>query len=187
MPIALCYEDRGAGRLQLLALGLETERPQLLYFEFGFHAPDGSHDMSNKDRRPSSTSHAAEHALYQQRAAGPPPVPASVRLRAQDLVYWRLITAHEERVHWGESHLHVAAQLARVMTDIDHEQRLLDDEGFVSRARGRPVVNPRAVLIDRLIALQLRLLRRLGIIGWRRHKRIHVLDEIPAGGLINTL
>lgn len=130
--------------------------------------------MSNQDRRPSSTSHMAEHAAILNRAAGPSTVPPSIKLRPQDKIYWDILTMDDARVHWREHHLHLAGQCARAMADLDREQDLLDIEGYVSRARGRPISNPRAANVDRLMALELRLLRQLGIVGWRVGRRVRV-------------
>lgn len=75
--------------------------------------------------------------------------PSNVPLDDCDLPFFVNILAEFARSEWSAHQLELAAMLARTMADLEEEQRLLRDEGSVSRTdKGTPVPNPRKTLIQ---------------------------------------
>jgi hypothetical protein len=71
--------------------------------------------------------------------------PSHVPLDDMDWPYWHSVVAEFARAEWTEHQLELAAMLARMMANLEAEQRALRAEGYVSHSeRGTPVVNPRA-------------------------------------------
>lgn len=77
--------------------------------------------------------------------------------------FYRAVLA--SRDEWNDVDLVVAAQLARSQRDIEVESRKLQREGMVVVIRGKPRVSPRFKRVDRLIKLEMALMRTLGIGG----------------------
>ena len=75
--------------------------------------------------------------------------PSNVPLQAQDLPFFASVIAEFARSEWTAHQLELAAMLARIMSDLEGEQRLMRAEGTVlSSERGTPVVNPRKTVIQ---------------------------------------
>ena len=69
------------------------------------------------------------------------------------------------RSEWSAHQLELAAMLARTMTDLEREQRILRTEGsVVFSERGTPVVNPRKTVVQMLAA---------SILSFRRSLALH--------------
>lgn len=103
-------------------------------------------------RLPSDTATAAIAAMTNAAKPLPNP-PKHVRIRAKDAPFWVNIVSSRLRDDWSEADLIVAAQLARAQADIEAQQTLLDDEGFVimnNREDGNPIPNPRAQIVEQL-------------------------------------
>lgn len=82
-------------------------------------------------------------------ASRPIDVPSNVPLEDKDKPFFANILAEFARSEWTAHQLELAAMLARTMADLEYEQRLLREEGSVSRSeRGTPVPNPRKTLIQ---------------------------------------
>lgn len=69
------------------------------------------------------------------------------------------------RSEWTAHQLELAAMLARTMTDLEREQRVLRTEGSVAFSeRGTPVVNPRKTVVQMLAS---------SILSFRRSLALH--------------
>ena len=90
-----------------------------------------------------------------------PKPPAHCTLRAADMPNWRAVLMSRALDEWTAADLVVAAQLARVMSDIEAETRLLQTEGTIVAG----TVNPRAAIVDRLSKRQLAYMRSLRMGG----------------------
>lgn len=108
----------------------------------------------------SDSATAAIHAASNV-TKGLPAIPEHVRLRPVDLPFWRGVLRSRALDEWTEADLVVAAQLARVQSDIEHEARLLDEEGTVAAGK----VNPRASVLEAMIRREQALLRSLRMGG----------------------
>lgn len=76
-------------------------------------------------------------------------VPPHIKLRKQDLPFWKAII--DARLQWTSVDLAHAANLARCQADIEENQEKLDKEGSVIKnARGTPVMNPRFTILEQL-------------------------------------
>lgn len=90
--------------------------------------------------------------------------PPHVPLTDDDRPFWASVIAEFARSEWTAHQLELAAMLARTMTDLDREQRLLREEGSVSMTdRGTPVVNPRKAIIQMHAATILSFRRSLSL------------------------
>ena len=70
--------------------------------------------------------------------------PAHVPLDKCDQPFWQSVIAEFARSEWTQHQLELAAMLARDMSNLERNQRLLRSEGEVLKTeRGTPVVNPR--------------------------------------------
>ncbi len=121
-----------------------------------------------KPRRKPATSIEGTISLIEQAAKGPHKPPAHVRMRDVDMPFWAGIMNARARDDWSKCDLVVAAQLARTQADIERESELLDTEGTTSANRaGETVINPRVVVVERMAAREMALLRtlRLGGLG----------------------
>lgn len=75
--------------------------------------------------------------------------PAHIQLLERDLPFWNDII--NARAEWTNVDLVHAANLARCQSDIEHNQKLLRDEGEVLKnERGTPVMNPRFTILEQL-------------------------------------
>ena len=92
-----------------------------------------------------------------------PPVkaPEHVHLRPQDQPFWLAVVGARARDEWCVFDLTIAAHLARTMSDVEQEAKLLDAEGLISDGR----VNPRATVLDLLSKRQMALARSLRLCG----------------------
>ena len=98
-------------------------------------------------------------------AKGLPNPPSNVHLRSEDLPFWRAILRARGKDEWGKTDLVVAAQLARVQTDIEREEGVLAAEGnVVQNARGS-AINPRLMVVEMLMKREMALMRTLRLAG----------------------
>ena len=118
-------------------------------------------------RTPITTAASAARTMGLVLANAPIEPPPEVQLRhEQDRAFWRMIIRARSRDEWGLHDLVLAGQLARVMADIESEQKALDQESYVLQTdKGWPHGNPRAVGINTLSQRQLRLMTALRITG----------------------
>jgi hypothetical protein len=111
-------------------------------------------------------------------AKGPISCPAHVRLRAEDEPFWLGIIASRARDEWVGADLVVAAQLARVQRDIEVESAALEAEGSVlENARGTPVMNPRATVLEALARREMAFMRTLRMGGAAAGPARHVVER----------
>lgn len=93
-------------------------------------------------------------------------VPAHVKLRDGDKVFWDGVVRARARDEWTETDLVVAGQLARCLHDIENEQAALDIEGTVIKNdKGSPVVNPRVSVLEQFARREMALMRTLRMGG----------------------
>ena len=93
-------------------------------------------------------------------------VPAHVKLRDGDEVFWDGVVRARARDEWTETDLVVAAQLARCLHDIEKEQSLMDSEGTViANDKGTMVVNPRVSILEQFARREMALMRTLRMGG----------------------
>ncbi len=93
-------------------------------------------------------------------------VPAHVKLRAGDAVFWDGVVRARARDEWTETDLVVAAQLARCLHDIENEQLALDGEGTVIKNdKGTMVLNPRVSVLEQFARREMALMRTLRMGG----------------------
>lgn len=92
--------------------------------------------------------------------------PAHLRQRPCDTPFFDDILRARTRDEWTPTDLVVAAQLARVQSDIEREAEMLEAESTVLiNERGTPVANPRVTVLERFAARQMALLRALSLAG----------------------
>jgi hypothetical protein len=91
-----------------------------------------------------------------------PVLPAHLDLTEDAWPFWRSVIDALPRASWNEQRLHLAYEVAGVMADIKAKRTSLDRSPFRA-ALGRWSADQRRVDLQRLIPLQLRLLRALGI------------------------
>jgi conjugal transfer/entry exclusion protein len=97
-------------------------------------------------------------------AAGLPAPPACVRLRPDDVQFYESIVRARARSDWSESHLILAAQLARTMNNIEQEEIKLENEGSVrENDKGTLVANQRVNFLAQLKQSQLATIRALAL------------------------
>jgi hypothetical protein len=99
-------------------------------------------------------------------AKGDIPVPAHVKLRKGDEVFWQGVVRARARDEWTDADLVVAGQLARCQADIEREQQDLDSEGtVVKNDRGTMVLNPRVSVLEQFARREMALMRTLRMGG----------------------
>ena len=120
--------------------------------------------MATKRNRADSASSAVKAML--NAAKDTIQVPAHVKLRDGDMVFWDGVVRARARDEWTETDLVVAGQLARCLRDIEEEQQALDDEGTVIKNdKGTPVVNPRVSVLEQFARREMALMRTLRMGG----------------------
>lgn len=93
-------------------------------------------------------------------------VPAHIKLRDGDLVFWGGVVRARARDEWTETDLVVAGQLARCLRDIEVEQSALDIEGTVTvNDKGTKIVNPRVSVLEQFARREMALMRTLRMGG----------------------
>ena len=93
-------------------------------------------------------------------------VPAHVKLRDGDEVFWEGVVRARARDEWTETDLVVAGQLARCLHDIEKEQVKLDEEGtVVKNDKGTLVANPRVSVLEQFARREMALMRTLRMGG----------------------
>jgi hypothetical protein len=93
-------------------------------------------------------------------------VPAHVKLRDGDQVFWDGVVRARARDEWTETDLVVAGQLARCLHDVEKEQVALDNEGTViTNDKGTQVVNPRVSVLEQFARREMALMRTLRMGG----------------------
>ena len=93
-------------------------------------------------------------------------VPAHVKLRPGDEVFWEGVVRARARDEWTETDLVVAGQLARCLHDIEKEQVQLDVEGtVVKNDKGTLVANPRVSVLEQFARREMALMRTLPMGG----------------------
>lgn len=120
--------------------------------------------MATKRNRADSASSAVKAML--NAAKDTIQVPAHVKLRDGDMVFWDGVVRARARDEWTETDLVVAGQLARCLHDIEDEQAALDIEGTVIKNdKGTPVVNPRVSVLEQFARREMALMRTLRMGG----------------------
>lgn len=120
--------------------------------------------MATKRNRADSASSAVKAMLNAAKDAIQ--VPAHVKLRDGDMVFWEGVVRARARDEWTETDLVVAGQLARCLHDIEDEQAALDIEGTVIKNdKGTPVVNPRVSVLEQFARREMALMRTLRMGG----------------------
>lgn len=117
--------------------------------------------MSN--RRPRSDSILQQKQAFSKAAESVAP-PETVRLRKGDRPFFDQIVAARARGGWDEPELHLVANLARCLADIERISSELAEEGdTMCTKRGTPVVNPKHFLLETLSRRAVALTRLLQI------------------------
>ena len=120
--------------------------------------------MATKRNRADSAASAVKAMV--NAAQGTIQVPAHVKLRPGDEVFWEGVVRARARDEWTETDLVVAGQLARCLHDIEDEQTALDTEGTVIKNdKGTPVVNPRVSVLEQFARREMALMRTLRMGG----------------------
>ena len=120
--------------------------------------------MATKRNRADSASSAVKAMI--NAAKDTIQVPAHVKLRDGDMVFWDGVVRARARDEWTETDLVVAGQLARCLRDIEEEQAALDAEGTVIKNdKGTPVVNPRVSVLEQFARREMALMRTLRMGG----------------------
>lgn len=90
--------------------------------------------------------------------------PSTVPLEDCDMPFFANVIEEFARSEWTAHQLEIAAMLARTMSDLEKEQRLMREEGTVSKSdRGTPVINPRKTAIQMHAGNILSFRRSLGL------------------------
>jgi hypothetical protein len=90
--------------------------------------------------------------------------PGTVPLEDCDMPFFANVIEEFARSEWTAHQLEIAAMLARTMSDLEKEQRLMREEGSVSKSdRGTPVINPRKTAIQMHAGNILSFRRSLGL------------------------
>jgi hypothetical protein len=121
--------------------------------------------MAKVDRDQPVSTAAGNVAVMRDVLVGPPQVPDHIKLRDCDRPYWDAVLRARALDEWGKVELALAAQLARVMADIDAEQERMAEESAVLQSKGWPCVNPRLTAITNLTGRQIKLMSALRITG----------------------
>lgn len=120
--------------------------------------------MTKAIRKPRSDS-ISEMTRIMQGAAIEVAPPAHVPLKANHWPFWHSVVAEFARADWTEHQLELAAMLARCMAQVEEQQRLLEDEGFLvdKGEQGVKVENARARSVQTLMGQILSLRRSLAL------------------------
>jgi hypothetical protein len=90
--------------------------------------------------------------------------PSHVPLDDDDMPFFRNIVLEFAKSQWSAHQLELAAMLARMMNDLDSEQRKLRKEGTVMfTEKGTPVVSPRKTVVQMLSGSILSMRRSLAL------------------------
>lgn len=91
-------------------------------------------------------------------------LPPHIDLDKEDMVFFNNVIAEFAKAEWTDHQLEIAAMLARVMADLDREQRALRKEGYIAvRENGTTVENPRSRVTKSLTGDILSLRRSLSL------------------------
>ena len=113
-------------------------------------------------KRIDSVEAAVEAAQAAQRQISPP---SNVPLLEADLPFFASVIDEFARSEWTAHQLELAAMLARTMSDLEQDQRLMRIEGPVlATEKGTPVVNPRKTVIQMNASI---------ILSYRRSLQLH--------------
>ena len=119
--------------------------------------------------------------------------PAHLPLEIDDMPFWNSVLGEFARSEWTAHQLELAAMLARTMSDVERNQRLLRSEGeVVVTERGQPVPNSRLAALRMQMTNVLAYRRSLGVharakdgeardVGKRRAQTKAVEAEVTAG------
>ncbi len=100
--------------------------------------------------------------------------PESVTLDECDMPFFDAVIAEFARSEWTDHSLQCAAMLARMMADMEREQRILRGEGSVAYSeKGTPVVNPRKTVVQMLAG---------SILSMRRSLQLHARAQNGEAG-----
>lgn len=95
--------------------------------------------------------------------------PAHVPLDADDLPFFASVISEFAKADWSDHQIELAAMLARMMSDLEREQRGLRAEGsLIKTDRGTPIINPRKTVVQMLSGSILSMRRSLAL-----HARAH--------------
>lgn len=119
--------------------------------------------MSSRKARIDS---ATEAVRVMASAANDIDPPAHVPLEPDDVPFFRNVIAEFAKSEWTPHQIDTAALLARLMSGMEREQRLLREEGSVMfTEKGTPVVNPRKTVVQMYAGTILSARRSLQIHG----------------------
>lgn len=118
-------------------------------------------------------------------AAGEPvTLPAHIRLGASDKPFMDSIISQRAKANWTPHDLEIAADLARMMADLQQERKKLRSEGSVLCEDGKTFKNPRFDMARKLETHILSHRRSLGLHARARDGEIREAgkrDKIAAG------
>jgi hypothetical protein len=90
--------------------------------------------------------------------------PGHVRMDDEDWPFWHSVIAEFARSEWTDHQLEIAGMIARTMANLEREQYLLREEGFIAvRENGTTVENPRSRVVKSLTGDLLSLRRSLSL------------------------
>lgn len=119
--------------------------------------------MTNNSRRTRTDSISNLHRVMAGANVMVAP-PVHIKLDAVDLPFFEDVVAEFARADWTAHGLDMAAILARIMADLEREQRTLSEEGMmVERKNGDLTLNPRSRTVARLTGQVLAFRRSLGL------------------------
>ena len=97
--------------------------------------------------------------------------PAHVPLQKCDMPFFDSVIAEYAKADWSDHQLEMAAMMARMMSDMESEQRALREEGAIVKTdKGTPVVNPRKTVVQMLAG---------SIFAMRRSLALHARAASP--------
>lgn len=103
--------------------------------------------------------------------------PATTPLLEDELPFFENVIAEFARAQWSNHALEIAAMMARTMSNLNKEQLILSEEGFViTRDNGTVVENPRSRVVKSLTGDLLSLRRSLGV-NARAREEAHVANK----------
>lgn len=93
------------------------------------------------------------------------PIPEGVQLRSdEEVVIWEQFTRARAREDWRDMDLILLAKVVKMEADLRRHQTALDEQGsIIENARGTPVMNPLASLIDTIERRQLAVIRSMSL------------------------
>jgi hypothetical protein len=99
-----------------------------------------------------------------QASARPINPPSNIPLDETDLPFFASVIDEFARSEWTAHQLELAAMLARTMSDLEKDQRLMRSEGpIMATEKGTPVVNPRKTVIQMNASIILSFRRSLSL------------------------